>query len=554
MALIDYLWHRWYYSLVNEPGSKELSEIAAGYFSFMARNFPVMCASDEFYFFPRSLESVNYLSLLDRLEKEEIEQSLLEVKGFLKDLENLKISNLKLEEKIDFDLLRQSMLTFLHEYGQVKIWQKDPCLYLKIALIGLDQALSAERWEESALSRLKKIPELLRQAERNLADVSKLHREAAREMLAGAIDFLTTTKKEFNYPDKLKAANLIALESLEKFRDFLKSISATDIFARGTEVLTRILTDTYGCDRSLDEVCEIARQEYQGVLEQIKKLSLTINKHKSWQEVVSDFRLEVGNPADLIELYSREVDSLKGFLEKKNLVTLLNGQKIKVTKSPIYLEPLRSSASYSSPLTDAPNTQCVFYIKMSEMDLAQSNDNPHKEYLFMTAHETYPGHHLLDVFRKAQPNPIRRQIESPLFYEGWACYGEQLIDEAGYSEDPYQRLICRKRQLWRSLRALLDIELHTGKLGLAGAQEKLATLGLSPERAYQQARNYALTYGYQLCYAIGKYEILELRKRFAGKLGLKEFHDLLLEGGQIPFKWVEKRIDKNVKWQSPKFK
>jgi len=540
-----------------------LSEIAAGYFSFMARNFPVMCASDEFYFFPRSLESVKYLDYLDRLEKEEIEQSLLEVKGFLKDLENLRGNNLNLEEKIDLDLLRQSMLTYLREYSQVKIWQKDPCLYLKIALIGLDQALSAERWEESVSGRLRKIPDLLRQGEVNLNEVSNLHREAALEVSEGAIDFLSATKNEFNYKGELEASNLIAVESLGKFRDFLKSMSTTDVFARGKEILTRILAETYGSDRSLDEVYQIATQEYQDLLTQIENLSLTIDQHKSWQEVISDYKLEVEDHADLVELYSREVSSLKEFLGKKDLVPLPNGHKIKVTGSPIYLEPLRSSASYSSPLTNTPDTQGFFYIKMSDLpasagqagsELAKSIDESHKEYLFMTAHETYPGHHLLDMFRKAQSNPIRRQIESPLFYEGWACYGEQLIDEAGYAKDPFQKLICLKRQLWRSLRALLDIGLHTGKLGLAEAQEKLTTLGLSQQRAYRQARNYALTYGYQLCYTIGKYEILELRKRFASKLGLKEFHNLLLKGGQIPFKWVEKRMDKNVKCQSPKFK
>ena len=539
----------------------------------MARNFPVMCASDEFYFFPRSLESVEYLDCLDHLEKEEIAQSLLAVKGFLKDLESLKGEKLGLEEKIDLDLLKQSMLTFLREYSQIKIWQKDPCLYLKIALIGLDQALSAEIWEERVLSRLKKIPDLLRQGKVNLTEVSNLHREAALEVSEGAIDFLSATKNEFNYKGELEASNLLALESLKKFRDFLKSMSTTDVFVRGKEILTRILAETYGSDRSLDEVYEIASQEYQDVLRQIEKLSLTIDQHKNWQEVISDHKLEVGNPADLIELYSREVSSLKGFLVKKDLVPLPNGHKIKVTGSPIYLEPLRSSASYSSPLTNTPDTQGFFYIKMSDLPasaclraathrqagqagskLTQPIDESHKEYLFMTAHETYPGHHLLDMFRKAQSNPIRRQIESPLFYEGWACYGEQLIDEAGYSKDRFQKLICRKRQLWRSLRALLDIGLHTGKLGLAEAQEKLAELGLSQQRAYRQARNYALTYGYQLCYTIGKYEILELRKRFASKLGLNEFHNLLLKGGQIPFKWVGKRMGKNVKCQSPNTK
>ncbi|UCD85674.1 MAG: DUF885 domain-containing protein [Deltaproteobacteria bacterium] len=531
-----------------------MSEIATGYFSFMARNFPVMCASDEFYFFPRSSESVEYSGCLDQLGREEIEQSFLEVKGFLKDLENLKGEDLNLEEKIDLDLLRQSILTFLREYGQVRIWQKDPCLYLKIAMIGQDQALSTEKWEEKVLNRLTKIPDLLHQGELNLTDVSNLHREAALEMLAGSIDFLAATKDEFNYKSELETANLRAIESLEKFRDFLRSVSTTDVFAQGEEILAQILAENYGSNRSLEEVHEIATREYQGVLNQIENLSLTIDKHKNWQEVLADYRVEVDDPVNLIELYRREVSSLRNFLEKNDIVPLPSFQEIKVAGSPIYLEPLRSSASYSSPPTNTIGPQCFFYIKMSEMDLVQSDDNPHKEYLFMTAHETYPGHHLLDMSRKAQPNPVRRQIESPLFYEGWACYGEQLIDETGYSEDPYQKLICRKRQLWRSLRALLDIGLHTGKLGLAEARERLAGLGLSRQRAYQQVRNYALTYGYQLCYLLGRYEIMELRKKFADKISLKEFHNLLLKGGQIPFKWIEKRIDKNIKCQSPKFK
>jgi len=56
-------------------------------------------------------------------------------------------------------------------------------------------------------------------------------------------------------------------------------------------------------------------------------------------------------------------------------------------------------------------------------------------------------------------------------------------------------------------------------------------------------RHYSLTPGYQLCYTIGKFEIERLKKKFAPKLGLKKFHQLLLQGGQIPFELVERRIE-----------
>jgi uncharacterized protein (DUF885 family) len=56
----------------------------------------------------------------------------------------------------------------------------------------------------------------------------------------------------------------------------------------------------------------------------------------------------------------------------------------------------------------------------------------------LTAHETIPGHHFLDSIRRSLKNPIRRQIESPLFYEGWASYAESMLIEYGYLEETMQ--------------------------------------------------------------------------------------------------------------------
>jgi len=172
---------------------------------------------------------------------------------------------------------------------------------------------------------------------------------------------------------------------------------------------------------------------------------------------------------------------------------------------------------------------------------------------YFSAHETYPGHHILDQLRIHHSNPIRRQIESPLFYEGWACYGEQLLNELGYIYDPRQQLIHLKRLLWRSLRATMDVELQTGKVTLVQAAKKMETFGFSTQRTQRQIRRFALTPGYQLCYFMGMYEINRLRKRFSSRLGLKSFHDTLLGGGEIPFHLVERRLEaSDAEWKRSK--
>lgn len=51
-------------------------DIAAEYFSYLARRFPVMCASDEFHFLPRAEEAAQYFDKLDDLDEDAILQDL----------------------------------------------------------------------------------------------------------------------------------------------------------------------------------------------------------------------------------------------------------------------------------------------------------------------------------------------------------------------------------------------------------------------------------------------------------------------------------------------
>jgi uncharacterized protein (DUF885 family) len=80
-------------------------------------------------------------------------------------------------------------------------------------------------------------------------------------------------------------------------------------------------------------------------------------------------------------------------------------------------------------------------------------------------HEGLPGHHLQFVVTASYPelHPWQRHLCHIHGYaEGWAHYSEQLADELGLIRDPAERLGLLLGQIWRSVRIVADIGLHTG--------------------------------------------------------------------------------------------
>jgi uncharacterized protein (DUF885 family) len=160
----------------------------------------------------------------------------------------------------------------------------------------------------------------------------------------------------------------------------------------------------------------------------------------------------------------------------------------------------------------------------------------------LTAHETIPGHHFLDSFRRKLTNPIRRQIESPLFYEGWASYAESMLIEYGYLSHPMERLVSLKRELWRSARCQIDVGFTVGKLTEDTALDLLTTCGFDPAEACRQLDRFRLNPGYQLCYGYGSYQFKQLKKKYGHLSESKDFYEFLLAGGELPFHLIEKRF------------
>ena len=532
-------------------GSHALWAIAKNYFHYMASRYPVMCLSDEFYFFPRAHDALKFLDRLDSLNAQKIKDDVIFIKSLKDIMASFTESKVDLEASIDLKLLTQSMLTFLREFDTVKIWKKDPTLYLKIIALGIEQIVSRLttikiNTAEMLVARLTQIPRLLKEAKHNLGSIPQGYLEVSLEFVDCVINYFKTLPLA-KLPHGSLAKETIALakkslDALGDFKNFLTRSSPQEKFIKNRQLLTHILQDSFSYHRSLEEIFSIASREYRSILKELKRTAKKIHLHKSWQEMLREYSLNIRNTKELLNLYAHEIKKLKKFLTQTDIITLPKTQNISVRLTPPFMKPIRASASYSAPLTKNNKEHAYFYITPGTPRSAKFLTTVHNEFIFVTAHETYPGHHLLDSVRRNLKNPVRAQIESPFFYEGWASYAEHLIDSFGYISSPLQKLVGLRRKAWRAVRAMLDVGVRINKITPRTAAGLLTDLGYESRLVALMLRHYLLTPGYQLCYTIGTYEIDLLKKRYASQLGLKKFHEILLEGGQIPFQLIERRL------------
>ena len=134
---------------------------------------------------------------------------------------------------------------------------------------------------------------------------------------------------------------------------------------------------------------------------------------------------------------------------------------------------------------------------------------------------------------------MRRVLATPAAREGWALYCESLMAEEGFLSSPGERLFHAHHLLWRALRVILDVKLHTKKMPVADAARLLRDeLGFTDVAAAAEVARYCAYPTYQICYAVGRRDILQLRddaRRARGSdFSLSDFHDELLSYGGLP--------------------
>jgi len=520
--------------------------LAGDFFHFLARNFPTLCRHDEFMFFPRAAVPPDYWWQAPRLEAAAIQSAAAQVADWEARLTALLPEIKDRETAAEATLLRHSLGGVLRELGPGGSWARDPFFYLKVAALAWAPILAGtprlERQDEEKLAELlAQVARLFTWAAPQIKTLSLPVQLLSAGAFADARRFFDEALPGFFVAQGFSGGSLRRRVSevsrkLHRFWQKVAALPVTASYSRGEEGLLEILTQSWGWDKGLDAAAAILETEIATSRAALANVAADLNPGLSWTEALESLPLP-GHRGGLLSLYRREVERLWAFWERSPVLPALQG-RVEVAATPLYLRSLRSSASYAAAWGPPGETPGYFYVSPEMEDRAHHLHHCR----FLSAHETVPGHHFLDTLRLSLPGLVARQYESPLYYEGWACYAETLLLSEGYlGKKPGDLLVGWQRRLWRALRGQVDLELQRGRWDLEEGCRRLAPAGYSQEATRMQVLQLALNPGYQLCYTLGLREILRLREEYKS-LGLARFHGILLGGGQLPFTWVEKRL------------
>jgi uncharacterized protein (DUF885 family) len=160
-------------------------------------------------------------------------------------------------------------------------------------------------------------------------------------------------------------------------------------------------------------------------------------------------------------------------------------------------------------------------------------------------HETVPGHHFqvgLEVDDGALPGFRRVSAFGIIsaFAEGWGLYAERLAAESGWYGDDLEGLLGElDSQLFRARRLVVDTGIHAKHW----TRQQAIDYGIQPS----EVERYTVWPGQACSYMVGELKIVELRdkakKELGEKFSLQEFHNTVLETGEVPLEILERQVD-----------
>ena len=517
----------------------EFTSVADEIIEFLASRFPVCLSSDEFHYFPQALARDHQWSCWDNFAPESVRELNKKISNWVSSLERMHTSVADEDTIIESSVLLRILQTLHDQLNEVKFHQTQPTFYLTIAAIGLAEAL--EHGRKAFDERLETMPQFLDHAIENLNCIPDLFRDLGREMILKLRPWLLSLSGQ----DRRKGASLTALERLE---DHLKRIPTISDFRLPSELYERIAADHIGCKLSTEKI----RVHLQAEIAETEQILKTEARKKSpdltWQQLVENLPVPLLSSDGQAGLYGAIISSLAEHCVLHRIAPpeLLQHCPVQVRSVPDYLAPVRSTAAYSMP-PGYPPAGGTFFISSYEKE-----SGPPRDYRLLTAHETFPGHHLLDASRWSLDRPLRRHIEFPIFYEGWASFSEELLFDTGFFSGDTDRILMAKRRYWRAIRGTIDLDIQTGVRSLTDAAEYLTRAGLDHSQATAMVRRYALKPGYQLCYTIGRRRFKDLYRQYTNRGNSpSEFARQILAQGEIGLDNLEKILLKKVEPVEP---
>jgi hypothetical protein len=403
----------------------------------------------------------------------------------------------------------------------------------------------------AATERLKQMPAMITQGERNLQKPVKLFAQLAiasgRAIDPLFNDSLMTLARDLA-PDEHEAlvkARDTALAAIHGFADRLEKRlpSMVDFAPMGAANYNYYLKHILLLPLDAEQVAMLGRAE--------------LARYRALESLLPDPSLADPDPArsknippdqaSFLAAYESREQEMISFLKEHNLVTIPDYLgRFEIRQLPEAFKPTSPGGFMNPPGVYDQDSTGFYFIPTY---------NPASKNFYIRAaiedprpilgHEGIPGHFMQLSIANHLPNEIRRQHGDGVFVEGWALYGEEMLMRTGlYPENSAAQGQILRLSRYRSARIGVDVNLHTGKWAFEQAVNYFIEAGgLDREAAEGEAAGAASNPTQKITYIVGKWQIMNLLGRYRDKAGadfrLGQFHDDLIKNGSLPLSIVE---------------
>jgi len=524
-----------------------LRKMADEFYAWRNENFPVSSSDAGLHTWDNRLTDYSPAKIAVRAQR---------VRKLLDQVRAMPAAKWPKDDRIDWMLFRAQLENFDFGNRVLQSEKTDPQLYVGECSNGIFSLLKKEydapqKRTLAATERLKQMPAMLAQGEKNLQKPVKLFAKLAIDS-ARSIDplfneSLMTLARDLapNERDALVKARDAALAAIHGFADRLEKRmpSMVDFTPMGTANYNYYLKHVLLLPLDAEQVAMLGRAE--------------LARYRALESLLPDPSLADPNPArsknippdqaSFLAAYESREQEMIAFLKEHKLVTVPDYLgRFEIRQLPEAFKPTSPGGFMNPPGVYDKDPVGFFFIPTY---------NPQSKNFYIRAaiedprpilgHEGIPGHFMQLSIANHLTNEIRRQHGDGVFVEGWALYGEEMLMRTGLYPDnsPAQGQILRLSR-YRSARIGVDVNLHTGKWTFEQAvQYFMEGGGLDREAAEGEAAGAASSPTQKISYIVGKWQIMNLLGRYRDKAGanfqLGQFHDDLIKSGSLPLSIVE---------------
>ncbi len=462
----------------------------------------------------------------------------------------------------------------LWEHGSDHFHRGNPSLYTGEAVFGvmslfLTDFAPVEQRTDAAICRMESIPAFLAQGRANVRRAPFAWTDRAIRECGGAAAFFSEGVAHLAVASGSDARAFEksagrAARAFEEFRSYLQQDlvrHGSEGYACGEEAWSLYLREGHFISLDADHLLAYAEEqldEADGFLRERAADFGAASPHEALAGLTS-----LHPPVEgYYPRYQKIWDDVRELAEANDLVTwpdfpiryVPRPTWTRAAAPSLYFLYYRSPAAYNRPAVHdylVTPVEPTMPVPEQRALLQASNDSVIK--LNHVIHHGSIGHHVQNWYAFRSPSRVGRiaavdcasriaMFCGGTMAEGWACYATDLIGEFG-GLTPLEEYAERHARVRMACRAIVDIELHRGRLTLDRAEELYRRrAGMSPAGARTEAVKNSMFPGSAVMYLMGTDAIHRLRTEMSGIQGsgfsLRAFHDQLLSYGSVPVSLV----------------